>query len=352
VSIQSIGDTLNALVGGVRAAKFQDEGHRFDVRVRLVSDQRSRPEDVKRLFVRNREGKLIRLSEVVQIHEAASLQTITRRNRARSITIRANMAPGASQKTANDLIQSIAEEVLPAGYGLEVTGSSRLFQEGVLGFGIALGLGVLIAYMVLASQFNSFIHPFLVLLAMPFSVTGAFVAMWWADVSFNMYSMIGLVLLMGIVKKNSILLVEFTNRLREQDPGEAGLRFGLKRLLGAVVRWDGPALAEYMSQRRARRRVVTDALLEACPIRLRPILMTSISTIAAAIPAALAVGPGAESRIPMAIVVIGGMTVSTLFTLFVVPCAYRILPGRVHKVEVEEPASQSVPVEESAVPGR
>lgn len=162
--------------------------------------------------------------------------------------------------------------------------------------------------MVLASQFNSYVHPLLVLLAMPFSLTGALLALAWMDISLNLYSMIGLVLLMGIVKKNSILLVEFTNQRREHGRG------------------------------------VREALLEACPIRLRPILVTSLATIAAAVPPALAMGPGAETRLPMAVVVIGGMAVSTLFTLFVVPCAYRLLPGRVRERRGEELLEPSGPV--------
>ena len=148
--------------------------------------------------------------------------------------------------------------------------------------------------MVLGSQYNSYLHPVTVLLALPFSVSGAFIGLSMARQSLNIYSFIGLVLLMGIVKKNSILLVDFTNHLREQG------------------------------------RPMREALLEACPIRLRPILMTSISTIAAAVPPALALGPGAETRIPMAVAVIGGMTVSTLLTLFVVPCAYSLF-GRLER---------------------
>lgn len=308
VSAQVIGDALYALVGGVRAGKFQDAGHRFDVRVRLLSDQRSRPEDIRRLFVRNREGKLVRLSEVVQIHEAAAVQTITRFNRSRAVTVWANLARGASQDTVNARIREIASEILPPGYGIEITGTSRLFAESGRSFLVAIGMGVIIAYMVLASQFNSYVHPLLVLLAMPFSVTGALLALAWMDISLNLYSMIGLVLLMGIVKKNSILLVEFTNQQREHGLG------------------------------------VREALLEACPVRLRPILMTSLATIAAAVPPALALGPGAETRLPMAVVVIGGMAVSTLFTLFVVPCAYRLLPGRVRERRGEELLEPSGPV--------
>ena len=142
--------------------------------------------------------------------------------------------------------------------------------------------------MVLASQFDSFIHPITVLLALPFSLSGAFVSLYFAGQSLNLFSMIGLILLMGIVKKNSILLVDFTNQRRAE-----GLDAGA-------------------------------ALLEACPVRLRPIVMTSVATIAGALPAALALGPGSETRVPMAISIIGGVSVSTLLTLFVVPCAYSI----------------------------
>jgi HAE1 family hydrophobic/amphiphilic exporter-1 len=142
--------------------------------------------------------------------------------------------------------------------------------------------------MVLASQFNSYIHPVTVLFALPFSISGAFVTIWIARLSMNIYSLIGLILLMGIVKKNSILLVDFTNQMREQ---------GLE---------------------------VRQAIVKACPIRLRPILMTSMATIVAAIPPAMAFGPGAETRIPMAVTIIGGVIVSTAFTLFVVPCVYSL----------------------------
>ncbi len=304
VSMESIGNTVNALIGGMRVAKYQEGGHRYDVRMRAMLQERSRPEDVKRLFVRGKGGALVRLSDVVDWDVKPSMQTITRRNRARAITISAGLTAGTSQKTAMDRVREIA------GPHIEFMGSAKLFQEGTLGLFFALGLGVGVAYMVLASQFNSFVHPVLVLLAMPFSVSGAIVAMLLAGVSFNLYSMIGFVLLMGIVKKNSILLVEFTNRVRAR---------------GVSVR---------------------EALLEACPIRLRPILMTSVATIAAAIPPALALGPGAETRIAMAVVVIGGVLLSTLLTLFVVPCAYSLVPGRVKEIRLDE--TPAVPEPEAA----
>jgi HAE1 family hydrophobic/amphiphilic exporter-1 len=318
VSVLSIGNTVNAMVGGVRVAKFKEGGHRYDVRVRLLSDQRSAPEDVKKLMVRNREGRLVRLSEVVTVFEQATVSTITRRNRTRAVTIDANMVPGKSQKDAWEQIRAISKEVLPPGYGIDVTGASALFKDAGAAFLVAIGLGVVVAYMILASQFNSFVHPLLILLAMPFSVTGAILALIWAGTSFNLYSMIGVVLLMGIVKKNSILLVEFTNQMRERGLG------------------------------------VREALLEACPIRLRPILMTSISTVAAALPPALAIGPGAETRVPMAAVVIGGVLLSTFLTLFVVPSAYLILPGRVRRLdelEKEDSVFEPAPAVPAPKPG-
>jgi multidrug efflux pump subunit AcrB len=299
VSAVSIGNTVNALVGGVRAGKFKEGGHRYDVRVRLQSDQRSRPEDLQRLRVRNKEGRLVRLSEVVRMHEQTTVQQITRRNRQRSVTVSANLVPGRSQKDANDVVAALAGELLPAGYSIDVTGSSALFKDAGRDFLVAIGLGVVIAYMILASQFNSFVHPLLVLLAMPFSLTGAVLALMAAGGSLNLYSMIGVVLLMGIVKKNSILIVEFANQLRERGAG------------------------------------VPLALLRAAPVRLRPILMTTVSTLAAAVPPAFALGPGSEAVRSMALVVIGGVAVSAVLTLFVVPAAYLLVPGRVRAPEGE-----------------
>jgi multidrug efflux pump subunit AcrB len=184
----------------------------------------------------------------------------------------------------------MAHEVLPAGYHAQFVGGSQSFQESFGDLRFALLLGILVSYMVLASQFNSFVHPVTVLMALPFSASGAFLTLLWFGQSLNIYSFIGLILLMGIVKKNSILLVDFTNQVR--DRGEASVRA---------------------------------ALLKACPIRLRPILMTSFAIVAAAAPLALAIGPGAETRVSMALAVMGGVIVSTLLTLFVVPCVYELL---------------------------
>jgi hydrophobe/amphiphile efflux-1 (HAE1) family protein len=289
VSMQDIGDTINALIGGVRTVKFKAQGRRYDARVRLLADQRLRPEDISTLMVRARGGQLVRLADLVEVDVKPSLLTITRRNRSRAIGVFANVAPGESQAKALSEVQKIAREVLPEGYEAVLTGSAQTFQESFSSLIFALFLGIVVAYMILAAQFNSFVHPVTVLTALPFSLSGALAALWITGLSINVYSMIGVILLMGIVKKNSIILVDYTNQLREAGRGRE------------------------------------EALLEACPVRLRPILMTTLSTIAGALPAAVSLGPGAELRQPMAIAVVGGVIVSTALTLFAVPAAYLLL---------------------------
>ena len=286
ISMATIGQTINAAIGGERVGKYKDQGRRYDIRVRLLASQRSRPEDIGRLLVRTNKGNLVRLGDIVRIEERPSLQAITRKDRERAITIFANPATGASQGEAIEGSQAIAAKILPDGYRAIPSGTSLTFQESFESLIFALIMGLTVAYMVLATQFNAFTHPFTVLLALPFSVSGALVALWLSGQTMNIYSMLGLILLMGIAKKNSILLVDFTNQIRET---------GVER---------------------------HEAILKACPIRLRPILMTSVATIAGALPPALAIGPGAELQRPMAIALIGGIIVSTMMTLFVVPSAY------------------------------
>lgn len=289
VSIQSIGQTINTAIGGVREGKFTRDGRRYDVRIRLNPEERLSEEDVARLDVRNSFGELVPLSEVVDYEVVSTVQNISRVNRQRAISVTANLAPGASQAEALKSAQAIARDVLPAGYTFNFEGGAQTFQESFQTLFFTFILGVVIAYMVLASQFNSFIHPITILLALPFSITGAAWALHLSNQSLNLYSAIGFILLMGIVKKNSILLVEFTNHKRY------------------IEKMD-----------------VHDALLAAGPIRLRPIIMTSLATMAAALPLALGVGAGAESRRPMALAILGGVLVSTVFTLYVVPCAYSL----------------------------
>ncbi len=289
VSVSAISETIRALYSGLRIGKYTKNGRRYDIRLGLLPEQKSTPDSIKKLWLRNNRGELVPLSEVVRVVEEPTLLSVTRKNRERAITIFANIAPGASQDEALKIVERIGKEILPEGYRIVFSGSAQVFRESFKDLLFALYMGVLIAYMVLASQFNSYIHPLSVLMALPFSVTGAFIALYLTGNSLNIYSMIGIILLMGIVKKNSILLVDFTNVRRREGMG------------------------------------VKEALLAACPIRFRPIIMTSFTTISAAIPPALALGPGAETRMPMAVVIIGGVIFSTLLTLFVVPCVYSLL---------------------------
>jgi multidrug efflux pump len=288
VDISSIANTINAMIGGVRTGKYTSRGKRYDIRLRLAEADRSNPKDIQNIWVRNQNGEVVSLSDVVTSEIKSSLFSITRKNRERAVTIYANPAQGHSQQDALNVVQKIGKQDLPPNYHIVFSGGSQAFAESFQSLIFALLLGIFVSYMVLATQFNSFVHPFTVLLALPFSVTGAYIALFLSRNSLNLYSMIGLILLMGIVKKNSILLVDFTNTRRKSGMG------------------------------------TREALLEACPIRLRPILMTSIATIAAAIPEALAIGPGSETMVPMAISVVGGVLLSTFLTLFVVPCAYEV----------------------------
>lgn len=300
VSIQSIAETIQALVGGLRVGKYTKNGKRYDIRMRLSPEQRSVADHIKRLSVRNNRGELVMLGDVVSIIEKPSLLSITRKDRERAINLFANMVGKTSQQEALEKAQLIAKDILPEGYRMVLSGSAKTYKDSFQSLMIALLLGLVVAYMILASQFNSFIHPVTVLLALPFSLSGAFMALLVSQQSLNLYSMIGILLLMGLVKKNSILLVDFTNQKRQE---------GL------------PA---------------KQALLSACPVRLRPILMTSIATIAGAIPAAISFGPGAETMIPMGVVIIGGVLVSTVLTLFVVPCAYLAFSKIENKTQTEE----------------
>ncbi|GAB4421117.1 MAG: hypothetical protein OHK0056_31870 [Bacteriovoracaceae bacterium] len=286
VSINDIGKTVQSMIAGVVAGKFAKGGRRYDIRVKVRDEDFKDIKDLSQIMIRNNRGELIPLSEVATIFESKGILSINRSERARAVQLYGNLEKGVSQaKAINELREKITKE-LPEGYFLESSGSSQAFAESSNGMILVFVIGILVAYMVLASQFNSFVHPLTVLLALPFSVTGALIALWIGGQSLNIYSMIGIVLLMGIVKKNSIILVDFTNQLREQ---------------GMELR---------------------EALLEACPIRLRPIVMTSVSTVAGTLPAALAVGAGSETRVPLALAVIGGVILSTLLTLVVIPCFY------------------------------
>jgi multidrug efflux pump len=299
VSMDDVATTLNALVGGVRVGKYSSGGRRVDVRIKLLAAQRSRPEDIARLRVRSRSGELIPLSSLVTYEERSALQAITRKDRERAISIYANVAAGHSQDEAIRYVESLSKG-LPLGYRIVLGGTSLAFRESMTSLIFALFLGIAIAYMILASQFNSFKDPVTVITILPLSIAGAAFALLIAGKSLNIFSMIGLLLLMGIVKKNSIILVDYANNFKAQG----------------------------FSPR--------ESMEKAGPIRLRPILMTATATLMAAIPPALGMGPGSEIRMPMAIAVIGGLIVSTMLSLVVVPSFYVIAEGKRKKPETKE----------------
>jgi multidrug efflux pump len=288
VPIEDIASALEALIGGTKIGKFTLQGRRVDVRAQLVKSQRSSPQDVLTLRMRARGGTLIPLSALVKIDERPALQSITRRDRQRAISIFANVAPGHAQNEAIEAVGKLRKD-LPTGITLTLGGASSAFGNSMGDLRFAMMLGLLVAYMVLAAQFNSFAHPFTVLSILPLSLAGGAIGLLVMGKTLNLFSMIGFILLMGLAKKNSIVLVDFAARAQE----------------------DGMDARE--------------AMLHAAPMRLRPILMTSVATIVAAFPIALGLGPGGEMRAPMAIVIVGGMLVATTLSLLVVPAVYVLI---------------------------
>lgn len=301
VSMDSVTRTINTAVAGSREGQFTQDGRRYDIRVKLEQGTITSKEDIKKIYVRNITGNLISLANLVDVEEVPVVQSITRINRQRSISVFGAIAPGQSQGKVVGEAKKIADEILPPGYSFNLEGSSAGFDDTFKSIYFALILGVLVAYMILAVQYNSFLHPVSVLMALPFGLTGALIALWMTGQSLNLFSLIGVIVLMGIAKKNSIMLVEFTNQTREKVPNPK------------------------------------EALLIACPVRLRPILMTSIATILAALPLLLKSGIGKETSSALALTVLGGTFVSTIFTLYIIPLIYEVLSPleRSKKIEIE-----------------
>lgn len=288
VSVSAIAEAINVLISGeLDITKYKEtaKGRCYEVRVRLNPADRMSPEDLNRLYVRARDGRLIELSNVVSIDEGGGPSVINRVDRQRAITVFANLEKKPLGQAMEEL-NAISAKVLPADYIPRYKGAADTMKESFQFLLFALMLGIIMAYMVLASQFESFIHPFTVLLSLPLSFIGAFGALLLTGKTLSIFSFIGLILLMGLVKKNAILLVDYTNTLRERG----------------------------MSRR--------DAIIHAGPVRMRPILMTTFAMVFGMLPVALGLGEGAETRSPMGIAVIGGLLTSLLLTLVVVPAAY------------------------------
>jgi hydrophobic/amphiphilic exporter-1 (mainly G- bacteria), HAE1 family len=297
---------INILVGGMDIARYHDDfggGERYDVRLKGLERQFVSLDDLQRIHLRASNGDMVRLDTVAELEERIGPAVITRYNLqyGAQFFIDPEMALGS----ASDRAEAIAAEMMPPGYRMSLTGQAQEFERTVGAIIFVFVLAIALVYMVLGSQFNSFIQPLLVMLAMPLAIVGALFGLWLTGQTLNIFSMIGMVLLIGVVTKNSILLVDLANQYRDK--------------LGMSV---------------------NQALLEACPVRMRPVLMTSLTLILAMVPAALDTGPGANGNASLAVAIIFGMMASTVLTLVVVPSAYSLVENRLGRARpaAEHPA--------------
>jgi multidrug efflux pump len=295
VPVADVATTLQVLLGGREVSTFTRANKQYDVIVQLDPRARATPSDMTGLYLRGRGGELVKLEALASVEEGVGPRELNHFDRVRSATLTANLAPGFTLGQALDSLTRIANEVLPRGSSTALTGESRELEESGSALYFAFLLALVVVFMVLASQFESLVHPFTVLVAVPLAVTGALFTLKLAGSTLNVYSQIGMILLIGLVAKNSILLVEYINQLKER---------GMTTL---------------------------DAAKEAGRIRLRPILMTSVATVMGALPIALGLGAGSLSRRPLGYAIVGGLVFSTLLTLYVVPAVYVIFDGLVER---------------------
>jgi multidrug efflux pump len=291
VPIRDVAGTFQTLLGGRRVSTFTRDNKLYDVMVQLEAEDRATPSDMTGLFVRSENGGMVQMSSLIKSAENVGPRQLNHFNRVRNFTLQASLAPGFTLGEALDSLNALATEVLPRGSSVALAGESRELNESGSSLYFAFLLALVVVFMVLASQFESLVHPFTVLLAVPLAVTGALITLWIAGSTINLYSQIGMILLIGLVTKNSILLVEYANQLKER---------GMTSL---------------------------DAVREAGRIRLRPILMTSVATIMGAIPIAYGLGAGSISRRPLGYAIVGGLLFSTALTLFLIPVVYVLFDG-------------------------
>ncbi|HEX9182772.1 MAG TPA: efflux RND transporter permease subunit [Burkholderiales bacterium] len=292
IDVETIGRTLETLLGGRQVTRFKREGKQYEVIVQLEAKDRNTPADLTSIFVRARDGTLVQLSNLVKVRETVGPKELNHFNRLRATVLSANVAPGFTLGEALDDLDAAAKQTLDASARVELDGPSREFRESGATLLLTFVLALAFIYLVLAAQFESFVSPFVIMLTVPLAMTGALAALKLTGGTLNVYSQIGLVMLIGLITKHGILIVEFSNQLRER---------------GAAAR---------------------EAVIEAATLRLRPILMTTGAMVLGALPLALATGAGSEARQPIGWVIVGGLLVGTFFTLYVIPTAYLLLTGR------------------------
>ncbi len=316
VSVTDIGSTLETLLGGRVVTDFKRAGKQYDVIVQLQAAERATPDAIDGVYVRA-PGGLVQLANVVQVKETVGPKELNHYNRVRSATITANLAPGHSLGQALNDLDHIAATKLPSSTKHELKGQSREFRDGSSSLYILFLLAIVFIFLVLSAQFESFVHPLTILLSVPLAVVGALVSLFVFRQSLNIYSQIGLIMLIGLVTKNSILIVEYSNQLR------------------------------------ARGLPLHQAVIDAAAIRLRPILMTSFATIFGILPIAIGLGAGAEARRPLGISVVGGLLFSTFLTLILVPVMYTMLARFTHaQIGAPQPAPAAPQVPAGALPAQ
>ncbi|MEW6682972.1 MAG: efflux RND transporter permease subunit [Nitrospirota bacterium] len=307
VEVETVGRTLETLLGGRQVTRFKREGEQYDVIVKVADKDRTSPNDLTAIYVRGSNGQLVQLSNLMQVKETVAPKELNHFNRLRSATISANLAPGVALGDALEFMEKAAAEVLPAGTQTALDGQSREFEESGASMYIAFALALIFLYLVLSAQFESFVDPFIIMLSVPLAMAGALLSLKLTGNTLNVYSQIGMVMLVGLIAKNGILIVEFANQLQE------------------------------------RGRAVREAVIEAASLRLRPILMTTAAMILGSVPLALATGAGAESRQQIGWVIVGGLLLGTLLTLFVIPTSYTLLARR--RTSPTEPTPKEIEVQ-------
>jgi multidrug efflux pump len=301
VPVEAIARAVETMMGGRQVTRYKREGDQYDVIVQTNTTERDTPDDIEKIFVRGRNDAMIPLSALVKIKEVVVPRELNHFSQRRSASITANLAPTYSLGEALEFMRETSKKVLKPGYSTDLNGTSREFTKSAGSLAIVFVLALLFIFLVLAAQFESFIDPLVIMLSVPLSMVGALLALQWSGGTLNVFSQIGLITLVGLITKHGILIVEFSNQLRME---------GLATM---------------------------EAVQQAATLRLRPILMTTGAMVLGAIPLALATGAGAESRRQIGWVIVGGMSLGTLLTIFVVPTMYTLFarkttPGAIKTV--------------------
>jgi len=292
VDVGTVGRTLESMLGGRQVTRFRDKGEQYDVIVQVNKSDRSDPADISDIYIRTRNGGMVQLANFLDVRETVSPQSLNHFNRLRAVKVRTSVAPGYALGEVLAHMDAVAKEVLPHNALTDLDGQSREFRDSSGGIYLVFVMALAFIYLVLAAQFESWRNPLIIMLSVPLSMTGALLALWLSGGTLSIYSQIGLITLVGLITKHGILIVEFATQLRAEG----------KEMLEAVT--------------------------QACELRLRPILMTTGAMVLGTLPLAYASGAGGESRQQIGWVLVGGLSLGTLLTLFVVPVAYTLIAGK------------------------